>query len=355
MAGFFCGINNDMTSPFTNFLSGAPAANGVKRTYKSYAHATGLYQDGNRMTRLPKLGFIYFVEFIFDNSVNMLIPRDQLEDLGFLAKKVDLPKFKIATQTVNQYNRKSNIQTKLTYEPISIEFHDDNSEITTRLWQSYVQYFYADSKYNNAGNFTQEFVGDTKYQGNNTYGYAPQPSQNKPFFYQINIYVLHQGNFSQYSIANPIVSQWDHDTVQQDQGVKMLQNKITFVYDNVAYNSGVIAQDERVSQMFRATWYDSDVNLSTGYAPPAGVKPATPVPAYPTPQPIGLSQSQLDKQNAQIPVVVPPRPIGEGTWGLSSFRPPSFGLGSVDVWYGYGGLHTAAIVNAGPVNLVLKK
>jgi hypothetical protein len=344
-----------MSNPFQNFLSGAPAINGVKRTYKSYAHATGLYQDGNRMTRLPKLGFIYFVDFVFADQVNVSISPEVRNDLGFLAKKVDLPKFKVATQTVNQYNRKANIQTKLTYDPITIDFHDDNSEITSSLWRNYMTYYYADSRYNNAGNFNKEFDGDTKYQSATSYGYAPAPEKNKQFFKAINIYVLHQGNFSQYSISNPIISQWDHDSLDQSAGTKVLQNKMTIVYDSVAYYQGIITQSEKAELAFAADWYDTDTNLPNGYAPPADIKISTVIPTYPTPQPVGLSSSQMDKMSTQLPVVRPPRPIGAGTWGLTSFRPPSFGLGSVDVWYGYGGLHTRAIVNAGPIRLVLKR
>ena len=344
-----------MSNPFQNFLSGAPAVNGVKRTYKSYAHATGLYVSGNRMPRLPKLGFIYFVQFVCNDQVNASIPQNLRNDLGFLAKKVDLPKFKITTQSVNQYNRKTNVQTKLTYDPITIDFHDDNSGITNTLWNTYYQYYYADGRYSFKGDFGAAFKGDTKYDDVTTYGYAPFSQQNQQFFKAIDIYVLHQGNFSQYSIANPMISSWDHDSVHQDQSTKILANKMTVVYDSVTYYEGVIKQDPLNDFVFDARYYDADVNLPNGNNPHAEVKPTTVIPTYPTPQPTALSSSQLDKINTQLPVVRPPRPIGAGTWGLTSYRPPSFGLGSVDVWYGYGGLHTRAIVNAGPIRLVLKR
>ena len=55
-----------------------------------------------------------------------------------------MPKFKITTDTVNQYNRKAVVQTKLTYEPITITFHDDMANATTDLWKNYYQYYYAD-------------------------------------------------------------------------------------------------------------------------------------------------------------------------------------------------------------------
>ena len=72
-----------MSTPFTNFLSGSSANS--NRTYKSYAHATGLYVNGNRMPRLPKFGFLYFVQFRLNNDVNALVSREWRDDLGFLA------------------------------------------------------------------------------------------------------------------------------------------------------------------------------------------------------------------------------------------------------------------------------
>ena len=340
-----------MSTPFTNFLSGSSANS--NRTYKSYAHATGLYVNGNRMPRLPKFGFLYFVQFRLNNDVNALVSREWRDDLGFLAKKVDLPKFKIGTHTVNQYNRKVNVQTKLTYEPISIDFHDDNSEITSLLWRLYYEYYYADAR-NQNGLFGEAFKGDTKYKDSFDYGYKPDPAQQKSFFQSIDIFVLHQGNFSQYSISNPIVTQWDHDQLDQAQAQKVLTNKISFAYDSVAYYQGVISEDPLAESAFSATWYDKDSNLPNGYAPPAKVKIPTAIPQYPAPP--GLNLSQLDKAAViSTPSYRMPRPIGAGTFGLSSYRPPSFGLTGVNVWYGYGGLHGTGVVNAGPIRLVLKK
>jgi hypothetical protein len=173
----------------------------------------------------------------------------------------------------------------------------------------------------------------------------------------VDIFVLHQGNFSQYSISNPIVSQWDHDQLDQSQGTKVLANKITLQFDSVAYFQGTIKADPMASMAFNATWYDNIQNLTGAYADPADAHVPPPVPQYPTPQPAGMSLSQLDKSfGAQtLPVVIPPRPLGAGTFGLSSFRPPGLGFGSLDVWYGYGGMHVHTIVNAGPLRLVFNR
>lgn len=343
-----------MSDPFNNFLSGSPTSSGTKRTYKSYAHASNFYAQGSALTKLPKLGFIYFVSFNLAPEVGEKFADHVRKDLGFLAKKVDLPKFKIATQTVNQYNRKTNVQTKLTYDPISIEFHDDTSEITSALWRSYYDFYFADGRQPD-GEFSQAFTGDTKYDATNyTYGYS-KDANSSSFFSSIDIYVLNQGRFSQYSISNPIISTWDHDSVEQSNGTKTLTNKMTLAYDSVVYSQGFIrgSQNEKVSGSFEAVWYDKDTNLPNGYNDPLRQEIKPIVPQYPTPSPPGLTPSQLDKLATRIPTYGPPKPIGAGTFGLSSIRPPK--PFSIDVWYGYGGLHSRAVINAGPIRLVLKK
>ena len=119
---------------FNNFLTGK----GYGPIMKDYQHASKLYVD-TTYARAPKMGFLYFVEL----DINRAAVRDEnwahqdWIDVGLLAKKADLPKFVIANEVMNQYNRKTQVATKLSYDNISIEFHDDNSDITHNLWTNY--------------------------------------------------------------------------------------------------------------------------------------------------------------------------------------------------------------------------
>lgn len=224
--------------------------------FKTYDHATKLYIN-DKLARAPKVAFLYYVSFTVNTSAFSTADADSwfknhgLRDVTLLIKKIDLPKFKIATETVNQYNRKTNIQTKITYEPISVEFHDDNSNITNGLWQSYYQYYYADSNY---GKSSQQF-DDNKYNENYV-NYGLANSQTVPLFDSIDIYVLHQGNFSKFTLINPLITQWDHDSLDQTESTKILHNKMVLAYESVVYSRGVIADDSDASA-FEETFYDN--------------------------------------------------------------------------------------------------
>lgn len=234
-----------MSNAFTNFLGSV--ASGIFDTsadVKDYQHADRLYVKDN-YARAPKLGFLYYVVFDINNILlknsrdNALLEKfrkTKKNAVGFLVKSIDLPKFQIAVEEMNQYNRKTLIQTKVKYQPISIDFHDDNSNITTELWKLYYQYYIADGGYAQPGvNYHKGEFNNTKYQEQD-YNYGLANNQSIPFFNKIDIYVFHQQKYTQYTLINPVVTDWNHDSLQQDQGSKILTNKMTVNYETVFYN-----------------------------------------------------------------------------------------------------------------------
>lgn len=242
-----------MSNAFTNFLSSAKS--GYTDGYpilKDYQHASRLYVDST-YARAPKFGFLYYVQI--NINPNAVLDKQWLEqrdsrNVGLLAKKADLPKFNIATETLNQYNRKTVVQTKLSYAPISIELHDDNSDITQNLWVNYYKHYYADSNYSDKGaskvgsGGTPESFRDTKY-GTTDYSYGRYDNEladtSDNFITSIDIFVLHQQNFTQYTLINPKITEWSHDNVNQSEGGRVLQNKMQVAYENVLYTTGTIS------------------------------------------------------------------------------------------------------------------
>jgi len=240
-----------MGNAFTNFLKdvGKAIFEGDGASMRDYQHADRLYV-ANNYARMPKLGFLYYVVFNI-NDFAILDPEwreKNKKEVGLLVKRIDLPKFKIQTETLNQYNRKTVIQTKLNYNPVSIEFHDDNSDITTNLWKNYYNYYYRDGIYgsNNNRNIVEQYA-DTKYLPDSYYEYGYQKSVQDPFFSSIDIYVLHKGkgtqDFTQISLINPLINDWSHDVLVQEENGKVLTNKMNVNYEFVVYKTGQIIKN----------------------------------------------------------------------------------------------------------------
>jgi hypothetical protein len=243
-----------MSNAFTNYLSGTGYTKGYPNL-KDYQHASRLYVDEN-YAYSPKLGFLYYVVFNInpDAIIDQQWRNTGAMDVGLLAKKIDLPKFTIATETLNQYNRKTVVPTKLTYTPVGVEFHDDNFDVINKLWINYYKHYFADSTYGTNGEVPVEFR-DTKY-GETDYQYGIYDNRVKvPFLTSIEIYSLHQQNFTQMTLINPKITEWAHDSLNQSEGSKVMQNRMQVAYENVLYDYGQIV-GESDPPGFTSVYYD---------------------------------------------------------------------------------------------------
>lgn len=225
-------------SKTNNYLSLGYQTNldGEKYNLRDYRHAARLYADDHQV-RAPKYGFLYYVKF----EINQRAVVGTLDkNIGVYVKKIDLPKFTVQTEMVNQYNRKTQINTKLTYSPITIDFHDDNADITNDLWYSYYQSLIADGNYSDGNtNIPRQFT-DTKY-GPTDYEYGMYDNRvSDSFLERIDIYMMHHTlqDHTLISLINPKITEWRHDTASQSDSTKMMQNSMTVVYENVLYIRG---------------------------------------------------------------------------------------------------------------------
>ena len=235
-----------MSNIYNNYVNKTPFG----PIFKDYQHANRLYVTDS-YAKAPKFGFLYFVKFHINGSA-IKDPEWEAKDrfnVGLLAKKVDLPKFTIATETINQYNRKTVVQKSINYTSVNIDLHDDNTNITHFLWENYYKHYFVD------GQQSKSAFGDTKYRRPDynygrydSSGLAPGrgPAAGMPvadkFFESIEIFVLHQGNFTKYTLVNPKIKDWKHDQVDQSAGNKTLENKLTIEYETVFYNHGKLTK-----------------------------------------------------------------------------------------------------------------
>ena len=264
----FSALNPKVASQYVTNKAGAPWLRG-------YDHANKLYRENN-YALAPKPGFIYFVDFNVNPEIKSYLSGsknqtdiEMLSIAGLLAKSVQMPKFKVATETLNQYNRKTNIQTKLTYDPVRLEFHDDHASNTSSLWQNYYKYYYRDSAYNPGkvgSGATSPAFKDTKF-GKTDYTYGFQSFKQVPFFTSIDIYILHQGNFTSLSLINPLITGWEHDTLDQTDGTKMLKNSMTIVYEDVFYDGGYTQPGTRSESFSQNGHYDKTPSPLNTYYP----------------------------------------------------------------------------------------
>lgn len=258
MAGFFQNLLTDVAKGFFG-----------NDYVRDYTHAAKTFRT-NSYQYAPKFKFLFHVYFDINPAVYSK-NVGQGANFGLAVKTVELPKYSIDTLTLNQYNRKRLVQTKIKYNPITIQFHDDNGNLVSDMWYNYYTYYFRDANkpvLNQAGratggtsnnlsntgsNYNLRNIYNPDITGDDDWGYIGEASQQSgtvgntnagilkvPFFKNIQIFGFNQHNFIQYTLINPIITAFNHDTYDYSQGNGTMSNSMTIDYETVKYAEGAI-------------------------------------------------------------------------------------------------------------------
>jgi hypothetical protein len=246
----------------------------MSTTLIDYAHAHNLYVTGN-MRLSPKFKHLFSAVLNIDSSVSSVInglANININEINLLCRSSDLPRFDLQTETLNQYNRKKVIHTSVQYQPITLQFHDDNAGLTTLLLETYFRYYYADSNYTSV-------VGDVprayaRSRGGINSAYSTQdavsyrygldmPAKAQNFFRSIQLLQFHPQNrktiYTSYTLVNPKISNYQHDNVTQE-GSEFSINSLSISYEAVFYNRGELSISENSAS---GNYYDATVSPNT--------------------------------------------------------------------------------------------
>ena len=233
---------------------------------RDYAHAANLF-NVDQFRLAPKFNFQFHVSF-------GISPRSKLvstygQEINMLVKSIDLPNFAIATETLNQYNRKKIVQYRVNYPEIGAKFHDDNMGLINQLWQEYFSYYYADSN-------TATIPG--AYARNATKAYSSIPSvygydagSTDPFFNYIKIYQMARHEYVCYHLYNPVITSWNHNKLDYGQN-QMHDFDMKFSYESVSYSVGNVGED--APEGFGDTHYDHTPSPLQGNRPNGVTSPS---------------------------------------------------------------------------------
>lgn len=235
-------------------------------TLRDYTHASRVFTS-NQYELKPRYKFLFHVVFTVNTAeipyLRPLFASDDVYQLSLLVKNTDLPKYNIDTETLNQYNRKRIVQTRINYQPVNITFHDDGGDNARRLWYYYFSYYYKDptQQYNtqavtngsagasanrqsgfsyNARDIYDKdmqvkdwgFIGETWTDGTNSGSGKP------PFFRDIRIFGFDQRKFAEYILINPVITSWNHDRYDYAEGTGVMEHTMTVAYETVKYTEG---------------------------------------------------------------------------------------------------------------------
>lgn len=254
-------ISNSYGRVLGDDLLGQIAEGAFTETYqKDYTHASKLFRSDN-MALMPRQKFLFHVFFTLRDPSQMdeIIKNNDIGLIGALVKSITLPSFSLDTEEYVQYNRKRLVHNRIKYNPVTVTFHDDSNDVIRSLWAKYYQYHFADSSYqydegipNGPGG---ALAGRTNYNGRDIYSevrknqaagwgktirYGDEDGRKLPFFKDIKIFGLSQGRFASYTLINPVITSWTHDTYDYSQGAGVMQHTAEIQYEAVKYGTGEI-------------------------------------------------------------------------------------------------------------------
>ena len=287
-----------MAKFFKNFLSNVgQGLTNPKGNLGDFQHANRLFVQSNYRLA-PKNKFLYHVVFNINPAVKAKTAfiANNATALNMLVKSVDLPKFKIGTDLVFQYNRKKQVHTKVEYDPVNLTFYDDNLGVTTNLWSSYYGYYFADSSHgpsagsipnvgsSNVGglalggvlgaglNLVKKFLGkpaartgssdpstpaaytNLNYARENKFRYGLDNGSSVPFFTSIQIFQMGRRTYQCFTLVNPKIVSWSHDNLNYAGGNETAQNQMSLIYEAVVYGVGAVKQGNPTG--FGTEYYD---------------------------------------------------------------------------------------------------
>lgn len=255
---------------------------------RDYTHASRVFAT-NSYELKPRFKFLFHVSFTLNTKEipyldGVLGPGD-IQELSLLVKTVDLPKYTIQTETLNQYNRKRVVQTRIDYQPVTLTFHDDGGDNARKLWYYYYTYYYKDATqpyltpevtngsdgnsqnrqagfgYNSRDIYDDTMqVKDWGFIGESWKDGTSSASGKPPFFRDIRIYGMDQRKFAEYVLINPIITAWNHDQYDYSQGNGIMQHTMTVAYETVKYYDGAIGRsrpDTNVKGFAEPSRYDT--------------------------------------------------------------------------------------------------
>ena len=261
---------------------------------RDYTHASKTFRtDGYAYS--PKYKFLFHVYFDINYDLigngSQAFPADNA--LGLAVKSITLPSYSMDTHTMNQYNRKRIVQTKIKYDDISISFHDDNANLVRQMWYNYYSYHYKDPTKStiddgskNRGSiydYNKRNLYDATVKGDTDWGFVGESSKQQlndlqsslglqyskaPFFKSIKIYGFNQHNFVMYQLINPMITTFKHDTYDYSATSATMESTMGIAYETVKYYQGAIdgkaitnnTTDNGPASDFAKTHYDKTVS-----------------------------------------------------------------------------------------------
>lgn len=211
-------------------------------TIKDWAHASKIFVDGN-YARAPKYGFLYHVQLEVNSS--LIGPNSNTNlNLNLMVKSITLPKYKVDSKVLNAYGQPYVVQNHLGYDPVTITFHDDSSDVVRQFWNRYQTFYYASNRESNFNSTTsgtasanRTFSSRDIYRTSESFDSRRGFDVKAPYQYlrSIRVFSFSNKQFSSFMLVNPIINSFAFGDHRAAEGNTTLEATMAVDYEAVIY------------------------------------------------------------------------------------------------------------------------
>ena len=231
----------------------------VQNPYRAFRQFSS--DKGHLYRKVPLLAFEYYVRFNIDaDALNELYDQSHgyapgfysrdATDLSPLLKNFTMPSVSVDTDIFNEYNRKRVSQTKLSFDPVKLTFHDTADGVTAGIWQAYYLYYFTDGGEKDQNGKTKgtevpnEIINaDGESSANSSFGYnINRVGKQRNLINSIEIFQVHAGSLTQCTLYNPRIVKFEHDTMSYEES-RPLEVSYTMEYEYAVYRFGESLED----------------------------------------------------------------------------------------------------------------
>lgn len=239
--------------------------------------------DGDKFTNVsivPRPRFLFYARFVRPNDTPLGGSFQKLnskeDGIAFQIKTMDLPKFNVKTEQLNQYNKTRIIQTKIDYDAMTISAHDDVSDRMLKFWSDYYAFYYAQGRKRTTTDWADDVVKRDFNEGQNALGWGLKAQYNgnggaqaMHYLEAIEIVRFYGNQFNVITFVLPKITLFDHDGNDYAEGREGTGIRMQFDYEGVIYS----LQDQNINQPeyeglreqlgFRSDYYDPPGQAAT--------------------------------------------------------------------------------------------
>lgn len=196
----------------------------------------------NAWDGVPKPKFLFYVRFMRSQGTGGTgagtSTVDWSKGLGLVVKNVDRPKVAFDVQTLNQYNKKRVVQSRVEYAPVSIKFHDTVDNKVFNMFEEYFRFYYGDPRATSDVAWQwDQYAQQLKTPGSGNWGFNP-PAVDPNFSYffsRMEIYQLFGGKFARFDLINPKIVSFDPDELDYSNGSLGHEITMNLAFEGIVY------------------------------------------------------------------------------------------------------------------------